>query len=157
MSSATQYIGNLQLNDRLLSFCCDGLNHEETLLQLPFPGNCMNWNLGHLLVYREQIMGMIDGETEPNEDEFAIYGAGSEPLTDGANALPMDQLLTRLGEASARVIAGLEQMDDARLHTVINEERGLDVDNRLRFYIVFHEGLHLGQMQMLREFILSKR
>ena len=30
----------------------DDLTHDDSLLQLPFRGNCLNWILGHILVSR---------------------------------------------------------------------------------------------------------
>ena len=35
-----------------------GLTHEDSLLQLPFRGNCLNWVLGHCLVSRESVLKM---------------------------------------------------------------------------------------------------
>ena len=39
----------------------EGLTHADSMLQLPIPANCMNWILGHIMVYREQYLGVIDG------------------------------------------------------------------------------------------------
>jgi uncharacterized damage-inducible protein DinB len=155
MPSTTQYINHLRLIDRLIKGKVEGLSHEDSMRQLPFPGNCMNWNLGHLLVYRMQYLGVIDGVSKPDPAEFAIYGAGSEPLTDSAKAIPLATLLTRLDDASAQVIAALETVPAEKLAEVYDAEKGTTVDDRLQFYAIFHESYHAGQLELLRELALD--
>jgi len=110
MPTPTQYINHVHLIDRIVKGKAEGLSHEDSMRQLPFPGNCMNWNIGHILVYRMQYLGVIDGTSQPDPDEFAIYGAGSDPLTDSEKAIPLDKLLDRLDESSQMVISALEKM-----------------------------------------------
>lgn len=157
MSTPAQYINNVQWIDRIIKSKTKGLTHEDSMLQMSFPANCMNWNLGHLLVYRMQYLGLIDGVSEPDEAEFALYGGGSEPLTDSNKAIPLDVLLTRLDEASARVISALEKMPESRLTEIADEERGDTVSDRLNGYIIFHESYHSGQLEILYELALAQK
>lgn len=157
MSTLAQYIHNVQWIDRIIKSKTKGLTHEDSMLQMPFPANCMNWNLGHLLVYRMQYLGLIDGVSKPDEAEFALYGGGSEPLTDSDKAIPLDVLLTRLDEASARVISALEKMPESRLTEIADEERGDTVSDRLNGYIIFHESYHSGQLEILYELALAQK
>lgn len=157
MPTVTQYIDHIQLIDRIIKGKTEGFTHEDSMRQLPFPGNCMNWNLGHLLVYRMQYLGTIDGVTQPDPAEFALYGAGSEPLTDSDKAIPLTTLLTRLDDASAAVASALQAMPDGRLGEVLDQERGTTVDDRLQFYIIFHESYHAGQLEILHELALAAR
>ncbi len=157
MPTITQYVNHLHFMDRLIKGKTEGLTHADSMCQLPFPGNCMNWNLGHLLVYRMQYLGVIDGSSKPDPAEFAIYGGGSEPLTDSAKAMPLETLLTRLAEASATVIAALESIPAEKLAEIYDAERGTTVDDRLQFYLVFHESYHVGQLELLRELALTAR
>src|SRR4051794_4037563 len=39
-----------------------GLTHDESLLQLPFRGNCMNWVIGHILEGRNTILDLLGAE-----------------------------------------------------------------------------------------------
>lgn len=156
MSTPAQYIHNVQWIDRIIKNKTKGLTHEDSMLQMSFPANCMNWNLGHLLVYRMQYLGLIDGVSEPDEAEFALYGAGSEPLTDSNKAIPLDVLLTRLDEASARVISALEKMPESRLTESLTR-RGDTVSDRLNHYIIFHESYHSGQLEILYELALAQK
>ena len=155
MPTATQYINHIRLIDRIVQGKTEGLSHADSMRQLPFPGNCMNWNLGHLLVYRMQYLGVIDGTSKPDPAEFAIYGAGSEPLTDSAKAIPLETLLARLDDASTQVITALEAMPTEKLTELYDAEKGTTVDDRLQFYLIFHESYHAGQLELLRELALA--
>jgi len=155
MPTATQYINRLQFHDRLIKRFTEGLNHEDTMKQMSIPVNCMNWNLGHLLVYRMQYLGAIDGASQPGEAEFVLYGAGSKPLTDSDKAIPLESLLTRLDDASAQIISALETMPPGKLAEIYDSENDTTVDDRLHFYLSFHEAYHLGQIEMLRELALA--
>ena len=157
MPSTTQYINSLQRIDGIIKRKTEGLTHADSMCQLPFPGNCMNWNIGHILVYRMQYLGLIDGVSKPDPAEFAIYGGGSEPLTDSSKAIPLDLLLARIDESSARVIAALEAMPAEKLAEIHDAERGTTVDDRLAFYLLFHESYHAGQLELLQELALAHK
>lgn len=157
MATPAQYIESVKRIDRIVKGKTEGLTHADSMKQLPFPGNCMNWNVGHLLVYRMQYLGVIDGVSRPDEAEFAIYGGGSEPLTDSGKAIPLPTLLVRLEDASAQVIAALEAMPADKLAEVYDAEKGSTVADRLDFYLIFHESYHAGQLELLRELALVDR
>ena len=157
MSTPTQYINHLHLMGRLIKNKTAGLTHADSMRQLPFPANCMNWNLGHLLVYRMQYLGVIDGVTKPDPSEFAIYGGGSPPLTDSEKAIPLEILLQRLDEASEMVINALQKMPLEKLSEIYDAEKGTTVDDRLQFYLIFHESYHVGQLEILYELALAGR
>jgi len=155
--SVAQYINSLKRIDGIIDRKTEGLTHEDSMRQLPFPGNGMNWNLGHILVYRMQLLGVIDGASKPDPDEFAIYGGGSQPLTDSAKAMPLDVLLARLTDATGQVIAALEAMPTEKLAEVYDAERGTTVAERLAFYLIFHESYHAGQLEILHELALASK
>jgi uncharacterized damage-inducible protein DinB len=157
MLTIADLINQLHTNSRIIKGRIDGLNHEDSLRQLSFPGNCLNWNLGHLMVYRHRILGMIDGVTDADPAEFAIYGAGSEPMTDGSQAIPFAELVERMDSAAAAIEAALAALPPERLGTVIDEAQGTTLGGRLLFYLIYHEAYHTGQMEILRELALASR
>ena len=156
MSTTTQYINQVRLIDRIMQGKTTGLTHADSMRQLPFPGNCLNWNLGHILVYRMQYLGVIDGSSQPDPAEFAIYGGGSPPLTDSDKAIPLDVLMQRLEAASQMVTAALQTMPAEKLSEIFDAEKGTTVDDRLQFYLSFHESYHAGQLEILHELALAK-
>jgi uncharacterized damage-inducible protein DinB len=157
MPTPTQYINSVKRIDRIIKSKTEGLTHADSMKQLPFPGNCMNWNLGHLLVYRMQYLGVIDGVSQADAAEFALYGGGSEPLTDSRKAIPLPTLLARLDAASDQIVAALQAMAPEKLAELYDADNGTTVDDRLSFYLVFHESYHAGQLELLRELALADK
>ncbi len=157
MHLPTLYNNILGTSNYVIKEKTEGLTHADSMLQLPFPGNCMNWILGHLMVYRMQCLGVIDGVSEADEAEFALYGFGSEPMTDSDKAIPLETLLARLDTLSEQIAAALEKMPDSRLEEFVDEEQGVTVAQRLIFNLVYHEAYHVGQLEPLYEQALANR
>ena len=155
MHSPTLYTKILGTTNHVIKEKTEGLTHADSMLQLPFPGNCMNWILGHMLVYRMQCLGVIDGESKPDEGELALYGFGSEPMTDSNKAIPLETLLARLDDATEQINAALDKMPESRLEVILDEEQDVSVEQRLHFYLVFHEAYHAGQLEPLYELALA--
>lgn len=156
MPTASQYIDRIEFSDRIIKMRTEGLTHADTMKQLTFPANCMNWNLGHILVFRDVYLGAIDGISAADPAEYAIYGAGSEPLTDSSKAMPLETLIERLDESSERIKAVLLSLQSDRLNEMYESHSGPQLlDDYLLFYIVVHEALHLGQLEILRELALA--
>jgi len=128
------------------------LTHEDSLRQLPFRGNCLNWVLGHIVENRDHILGLLD--EQPLMGPFGTpYKRGSEPLTEASDGvLRVDELLSWLDHAQERIAAAIAQMDDlawAREITVGNN-RKTTVGQRV-FFLYFHESYHVGQTELLRQ------
>lgn len=102
--------------------------------------------------YCMQYLGVIDGTSKPDPAEFAIYGGGLQPLTDSDKAIPLDVLLQRLDEASALVTAAPQAMPAGE---VFDAEKGTTLNDRLQFYMMVHESLHAGQLEILYELALA--
>jgi len=71
--------------------------------------------------------------------------------------MPLDVLLARIDVSSAQVIAALEAMPAEKLTEVYDAERGTTVEDRLAFYLVFHESYHAGQLEILQELALAHK
>ncbi|MBT3322741.1 MAG: DinB family protein [Anaerolineae bacterium] len=155
MPTPKQYIDRIEYVDRNIKMRIEGLTHADSMKQLPFQGNCMNWNIGHILVYRDEYLGAIDGVSVPNAAQFAIYGGGSEPLTDSAKATPLDILIEELDASSVHLKAAFQSLSSKRLNEPHESWTGNTLDDYLHFYVVVHEALHLGQLEILRELALA--
>jgi hypothetical protein len=44
------------LTYRVIKRQLDGVSHEESLVQPPFRGNCLNWVLGHIVCSRAEVL-----------------------------------------------------------------------------------------------------
>lgn len=150
----------IQLNDLAEAFArnvtivgwqTDGLTHADSMKQLPFQGNCMNWVIGHMAAYRDTILALL-GEAPVMDADGARYQTDSDPLKgDDAAALPLETLLARLEQSQQRLAAALGRMNEADMAREITvRERKTTVGQRV-FFMYFHESYHVGQTELLRQ------
>lgn len=128
----------------------EGLTHEDTLVQLPFRGNCMNWVLGHIISTRGVMLTILDAEPMFTDAENAIYVTGSAPITDGTNALRFETLLEKLELANERLNAALDAVTPEHLLAVVDDEKGTTRLSQLHG-LAWHEAYHSGQLEHLRQ------
>ena len=117
MITNTNLIEAFARNVSVIKMQTDGLTHEDSLLQPPFRGNCLNWVLGHITENRDHILEAL-GES-PVIDEFGKrYARGSEPLTQaGDDVVRLEELLDWLERSQVRLAAALEKMGRAGVMT----------------------------------------
>lgn len=142
--------GLFKTNHWVLTRQADGLTHDDSLLQLPFRGNCFNWVLGHILVSRERVLEMLGIEGTWTEEEIARYKYDSEPITsaDDPAILPFERLLADFERTQEQIADGFAEISDQQLAETNERER--TVADRLLF-LAWHEGYHLGQTEYLRQ------
>jgi len=135
------------VNHRVIRRQTDGLTHEDSLRQLPFRGNCLNWVVGHIVATRSRVL-MLLGEPPIWEDtEANRYATGSEPITNGDDALMLDKILHDLDCSQERLMAALMRVTPHELDTLHDDET---VGHQLAF-LHFHEAYHTGQTELLRQ------
>jgi hypothetical protein len=129
---------------------CDGLTHDDSLLQLPFRGNCLNWVLGHVLVSRQNALKLMGIPVTWTDGEIARYKYDSEPITsaDDPDILHFDRLVADFERTQEQLADGFAEISEAQLAE--KDDRGRTVADRLLF-IAWHEGYHLGQTEYLRQ------
>ena len=128
----------------------EGLTDEDTLVQLPFRANCMNWILGHIISTRGVMLSELDAEAVFTDDENAIYVSGSAPITDGTSALSLETLMEKLTSANERLNAALDHTTAEHLLEIVNEEKGTTRLAKLQG-LAWHEAYHVGQLEHLRQ------
>jgi len=128
----------------------EGLTHADSLLQLPFRANCMNWILGHLLAYRDKVLELLGEPPILSESETQRYQRGSQALTGGESALPLDTLLAALKQSHERLVAALGNVAADRLEAIADEENRRTLGERIEF-MQWHETYHIGQLEILRQ------
>lgn len=144
---AQRFAANIQIMEAQ----AEGLTHADSLLQMPFRANCLNWVLGHLLISRLTIMRLLDLEDAYPiaRDELALYARESEPITaDGEGVFKMEQLFEFLNNTQEKITERLLQLTDEDLTTP--DEKGTTLGQRLLFYY-FHDTYHTGQTELHRQ------
>lgn len=138
-------------NHHILHQQVKDINQEESLVQPPFRGNCLNWVVGHILgVYGEclEVMGMPGTQ---NEAEVKTYGYGSEPLTGCAKAGDLLEMLHRLDEGLERITLQLANMSAAELEREVTIWLGSVSLIEALYVMQWHASYHTGQLELLRQ------
>jgi uncharacterized damage-inducible protein DinB len=129
----------------------DGLTHEDSLLQLPFRGNCLNWVLGHIIASRNSALTWLEQEPVWDEVRASRYGNGSEPITSGDDAVRLEEMLADLDRSQERILAGLEAITDAALERMVPWGKGEQSVAEILAFLHWHETYHTGQLEILRQ------
>ena len=145
---ATLLLGMLETNTRLLQRQTDGLTHDDSLLQTPFRGNCLNWVVGHIVDGRSRMLTLMGEAPVWDNTAGGRYQTDSNPITDDAGALPFDRLLSDLNTCHERLQTALADLSVADLARQIDDQTTLG--GRLHG-LLWHETYHIGQTELLRQ------
>ena len=147
----TRYANMFRRNHWVINQQIKGLSHEDSLLQLPFRGNCLNWVVGHILDSRNELMVHLGEPAFMTTEQTAVYTRGTEPITgEGPDVIPFDSLLEMLESSQTNLVECLKRMPPETLETIIDEESGRQLIDRVEFYN-WHETYHVGQLEYLRQ------
>ena len=151
MLTAAQLVEAFNRNVYIVQAQTAGLTHADSLLQLPFRGNCLNWIIGHMLDNRDTILKSL-AATPVMGDAGARYRRESEPIIgEEPGVLPLEELLRLLTASQEALAAALTQATEAALAREVQAgQRTITVAQRI-FFLYFHETYHVGQTELLRQ------
>ncbi len=140
-------------NVEIVKMQSQGLTHEDSLIQLPFRSNCLNWVVGHLLANRCNILALLGAEDLRPGVDLAHYERESDPiLEDGPGVLHLEELLGHLDESQRRLAEALQSETEVSLQREApyrdHPERPLSY---WLFFLYFHDCYHVGQTEILRQ------
>jgi uncharacterized damage-inducible protein DinB len=145
--SAGALAGVLEFNDEILMVSLTDMTDELARRRLRDGGPSIAWNVGHMLHHRNVIAAAVSCGG-PSID-LGRYGAGA---TEGHDYPTVREFQDQWAEFSARLVSVIRGLSPQVLQgpspmPLPHGERTLL--DALRF-VVWHEGLHLGQITMLR-------
>jgi uncharacterized damage-inducible protein DinB len=123
-----------------------GLSHEDSLVQPPAGGNCLNWVAAHIVASRNAILELLGEAPVWDAERVERFRRGSRPVQDTKDSLPFDSIVTDFRRSQERIQAGLARLDDGGLL----EKRGDDTIADKLHFLQFHEAYHIGQAGLLR-------
>jgi len=135
-----------KLNHQVLQMQAKGLTHEDTLLTPPFRANCLNWVLGHIIVYRDRALALLGQAAVWDASRAAPYSRESEPL-QAADAQPLEQVMADLEQTQERLTGALAELTADDLERMVDDRT---LAQRLTFAF-WHEAYHTGQTELLRQ------
>lgn len=144
-------VQNYRFNLKLVDKQTDGMSHYDSLLQLPFKGNCLNWVVGHIIQGRSELLAILGKATLWGETEARVYQTGSEPITpyNADTALCFEKLLNLLRESQMPLEQTLEKITAEELDRAVEEGGKSSTIGELINGYCWHETYHIGQIELL--------
>ncbi|GAB4555963.1 MAG: hypothetical protein OHK0023_27750 [Anaerolineae bacterium] len=134
----------------------NGITHAESLIQPPAKGNCILWIVGHIVCYRNYILKALGLPPAMAEDAMKRFARDSAPVLGEEDGLPrLEQLMDAYDKSQAMIIEALRGMTHEQGSTPYGET-GTPRAEAVMSYMR-HESYHAGQLELLREIVLSKR
>lgn len=128
------------------------LTHEDSLLQLPFRGNCLNWIVGHIVDSRNGVLAALGAEPALDPAAATRYAPSSAPiLADGPDVLPLAELLRSLERSQEYLAAKMAALTDADLAKEVPFVNRTMPLGQLLTFLYFHDTYHTGQAEPLRQ------
>ena len=159
MITAEHLIAMYARNIVIIKELTNSLTHEDSLVQPPAPGNCINWVVGHIAIYRNnRVLKILGQPLVLDENLFARYGRDSRPvLADGPDVMKLDVLLNAIESAQEGLVTGLrglspEQSLVLHAHGQFNMSAA-----EWMLFLLRHEASHTGNLDLLREIALKAR
>ena len=142
------------INYRALLANLDGISGDEALIE-PHPGgNCINWIVGHIVISRDIILGMLGQQPVFHNDRAVHYKRGAK-VENVSKLTPLSELLEALDASQKKLMAALEKLTEAEANKSISpagSDPNLTLIDQLAF-LQFHEGYHIGQVGLLRRIV----
>ena len=146
-------IKNYRLNLRIVRKQTAGLSHFDSLLQLPFRGNCLNWVLGHIIQGRSELLEILGKPPLWNQTDAEIYRTGSEPITpyNADTAISFEKLLENLADSQMLIEQALLECSPDDLGQLIEQDGDSSTLGEMINGYNWHETYHIGQIELLRQ------
>ncbi len=132
----------------------EDLTNEESLVQPPGAGNCLNWVLGHVVAARNTVLKLAGRPPLVGEEITSHYVRGSNPLQPGDRVPDLATLRGLLSDTQQQLIPALAALSEDHLAQPVPEQMrrppltGSVGDALIRLH--YHEGYHNGQIGLLR-------
>lgn len=134
----------------------EDFTHEQSLVQPPGAGNCVNWVLGHIVASRNGVLRLVGEEPVLHDAVAERYKRGSAPMANQLDAAPLDLLVKALGQSQERILSALGRIRELDLNkpaaTPGSPTGDTSVGGQLAF-LHFHETYHSGQLGILRRLV----
>ncbi len=144
-------IQKFQLTSYIIHRQIEGITDEESVVQPPVRGNCMNWILGHILTERCIILSLLHEELVLDEETIERYRRASSPILGMNDGLPFHELVAAYDRSQELIEKALKTITPEQLAAKGKVGDGEDEVGAIIAYIHWHETYHTGQFELLRQ------
>jgi hypothetical protein len=156
-NNAADIMENYNFHTMLIQRYTDGISHEESEWQLPFPHNCLNWIVGHIAANRSHVLEVVGAKHTWMEAVRDRYHQDTPPVTPENPGLDLGNLLAYITESDLLLASRLEEFPEPDLDQNFTNYRGEKTRRTHLTGFHWHEAYHIGQVEILRTFILDQR
>jgi len=157
MTTASKLVSDYEFTAMLVHRLVDGLTQEETLIQLPFEVNCLNWVLGHVVTNRSHALEVVGAEHAWQDEVRKLYNTGTENIKPDGGSMQVDVLLKHLDESVELLKVALENVGEEYLSDRFTNYRGEKTREEHLSGFNWHETYHIGQLEIFRALAISQR
>ncbi len=158
MFSAESIISVYARNLTFIQQLTAGFSHADSLIQPPVPGNCAHWIVGHLVVYRNRLLTMLEQPLALEESQVARYVRDSAPvLGDEPGLTPFGDLLEALQVSQERLATGVRALTPAVAERVHEYPPMRMSTAEWLIFLLRHEAYHTGQLELLQEVVKQQK
>lgn len=129
-----------------------GISQIESLQEIISGVNCLNWQVGHVVVARTNFLVILDVPSIWTWDMIKIYIPSSAPISETSHSLAFQKLLEDLDKTQALLVESLNKVDTAGLQLIKEDET---VAERLAFYAA-HEAWHAGKIELISRLLKQR-
>ena len=156
MKHANKLADQYAFQTRLIQHLLEGVSDEQSLQQLPFEANCMNWILGHIISRRQSALEALGAGPLWDEDQLSRYRSGSEAIKSAEQAMAFHALKGDLERSMDMLEKVLQQADEELLDKIVANDRGEKTAAEHLEGFLWHETYHIGQLELLKAYIESQ-
>jgi hypothetical protein len=140
-------------NVEIIKMQTEGLTHQDSLIQLPFRSNCLNWVVGHVLTNRCNIIRLLGEENPLPGINISHYERESDPIQDDdEGVLMLNELIDHLDHTQITLSKLLEnETSDSLQRLKTYRDRPERPLAGWVFFLYFHDCYHVGQTELLRQ------
>jgi hypothetical protein len=154
---AQKFSDQYAFQTRLIQHLIEDVTDDESLLQLPFESNCMNWILGHIISRRHSALEALGSDPFWAREQHMRYMTGSNPITAPDQAINFSKLIDELERSMDMLQTVLHDADQEIMDKVVVNDRGEKTAAEHLEGFLWHETYHIGQLEILKSFIESTR
>ncbi|HDD55523.1 MAG TPA: hypothetical protein ENG59_04710 [Chloroflexi bacterium] len=140
-------------NLEIVKLQTEGLTQQDSLIQLPFRSNCLNWVVGHILTNRCNILSLLGAKDLRPEVNLDHYEREADPIQGpGEGVLMLSELLAHLKttQRGLEKALGAESEESLQRRAPYRDRPERPVAFWL-FFLYFHDSYHVGQTEILRQ------
>jgi hypothetical protein len=154
------YLAGLTASKFTIDRNLEGISQTESLEQPPKGGNCINWNAGHILIVRQQLLSQFGVTNFLTDDETKLYISGSSPISENTKSVDIARIWEGLNTTYTQLNEAISKLNDDFFNSPIPSDNiPIPIPDptfgKLLAILLFHEGYHTGQTGLGRR-ILGK-